>query len=89
MQTDAIKVECVRKGCQNDASKLKQCFAFWDAAHLVTIIIIILIHRWTSLLKCCLGFVLFCFGSAEGDWPGNILSHAPLSDIRMTVISAL
>ena len=66
MQADAVKVESVRKGFQNDASKLNQRFAFWDTAHLVMIITVILIHRWRCLLKifCRLCFVLFwiCWG---------------------------
>ena len=89
MQADAIKVESIRKGFQNDASNLNQHFAFWATAHLVMIITVILIHQCRCLLKFSLGFVLFCVGSAEGDWPGNILPHAALSDIRMKIISAL
>ena len=43
MQADAIKVESIRKGFQNDASNLNQHFAFWATAHLVMIITVILI----------------------------------------------
>ena len=56
MQADAVKVESVRKGFQNDASKLNQRFAFLCDLIVVLVGISLMTNSVVYLFLCLLTF---------------------------------